>query len=98
MADYRIHLAAWAGELQEVQRLLAEDPTRVNAEGDGWKPIILAARMGHCGVVQVLLEQVSGGAVCAGGGGGHEFWGGVFVGVRCCGVWGVVCPPNALAV
>jgi hypothetical protein len=58
MGDCRIHAAAWEGDVGEVERLLAEDPARVDAEGQGWRPIILAARMGHCGVVRALLDRV----------------------------------------
>lgn len=52
----RICQAAEAGDLEEVEALLARDPTLVHARSrDGWMPLHLAAYGGHTRVVEALL-------------------------------------------
>ena len=51
--------AASRGDLAEVQRLVEEDPARVNATdgADGWTPLFYSTSQGHVAVVAYLLDQ-----------------------------------------
>lgn len=51
-----LHLAAVAGNLEEVERLLASGAA-VDERGEyDWTPLILAANNGHCPVMRALLK------------------------------------------
>jgi len=48
--------AAAAGELERVERLVAEDRGAINSySGDGWTPLHLAAFFGHLKIAELLL-------------------------------------------
>src|SRR6266542_6794947 len=50
--------ACAAGEIERVERLLAEDPAAVNAfSADGWTPLHLAAFFGHAKIAELLLAR-----------------------------------------
>src|SRR3954467_9034979 len=50
--------AAAAGELERVERLVASDPSTVNAfSPDGWTPLHLAAFFGHSKIAEMLIGQ-----------------------------------------
>jgi len=57
-ATLSIFEACAAGEVERVERLLAEDPACVGAySADGWTPLHLAAFFGHARVAEVLLAR-----------------------------------------
>src|SRR5437870_6659415 len=50
--------ASAAGEIERVERLIAEDPASVNSYGgDGWTPLHLAAFFGHAKIAELLLAS-----------------------------------------
>jgi len=57
-ATLTLHEACAAGEVERVERLVAEDRSAVNSySADGWTPLHLAAFFGHPKVVEVLLDE-----------------------------------------
>ncbi len=57
--------ACAAGELERVERLIAEDASPLNTySGDGWTPLHLAAFFGHARIAELLIAE--GGRVSAG--------------------------------
>ncbi len=50
--------ACAAGEVERVERLLADDPSVLDHfSGDGWTPLHLAAFFGHARIVEMLLAR-----------------------------------------
>src|SRR5207247_7079016 len=50
--------ACAAGEIERVERLLAEEPSSINTySADGWTPLHLAAFFGHAKVAEHLLSH-----------------------------------------
>jgi ankyrin repeat protein len=50
--------AAEAGDLSEVERLVGQDPSLLDARDDnGWTPLLWASVAGHVGVVRCLLHH-----------------------------------------
>src|SRR6266545_4993919 len=50
--------ACAAGEVERVERLVADDPASVNSYGgDGWTPLHLAAFFGHAKIAELLLAS-----------------------------------------
>lgn len=50
--------ACAAGEVERVERLLAEDAAAIDAySGDGWTPLHLAAFFGHAKIAELLLAR-----------------------------------------
>src|SRR3954468_22980780 len=50
--------ACAAGEIERVERLLAADPSGINAySADGWTPLHLAAFFGHAKIAEYLLAR-----------------------------------------
>jgi uncharacterized protein len=57
-ATLSIFEASAAGEMERVERLVAEDRAAVNSySADGWTPLHLAAFFGHAKIAEVLLAQ-----------------------------------------
>ena len=53
-----INIAAQTGDTEQVNALLAADPTLVSAHGDdGWTPLHLAFYFGHQATAEALLAQ-----------------------------------------
>ena len=52
----QLHVAAAAGNVEQVKRLISENPDRINEkDSHGLTPLHEAARKGHAGVVEVLI-------------------------------------------
>jgi hypothetical protein len=50
--------AAFLGELGEVERIVGDDPSRLDVQAaDGWTPLMAASARGHVRVVRWLLDQ-----------------------------------------
>ena len=55
---FRLHVAAYTGDLCEVKRLLGDNETDVNLlHVNGSAPLYIAAQQGHEKVVEALLKQ-----------------------------------------
>lgn len=60
MADQPIHFAAERGDLSEVQRIITEDPSLIEQEGEHDRtPLLIAAGKGHAAIVEWLLDNGS---------------------------------------
>ena len=56
--DHALHLAAWRGDLPEVQRIITEHPALMElSDGANRSPLLLAAERGHTAMVEWLLDQ-----------------------------------------
>jgi uncharacterized protein len=57
-ATLSIFEACAAGEMERVERLVAEDRAAINSySADGWTPLHLAAFFGHAKIAEMLLAQ-----------------------------------------
>jgi ankyrin repeat protein len=57
-ADLSLFEACAAGEIERVERLVADRPSEINAySGDGWTPLHLAAFFGHPKIAEYLLAR-----------------------------------------